>query len=170
MSETATVAQYLTFSLGAEVFAFDVAKVREVLELIPITKVPRAPEYMSGVVNVRGSVVPVIDLRLKLGMGTAERTVNTCIIVIEVPLDGGMTVLGVLVDSVQEVVEFEGSQIAPAPRIGTGVKIEFLSGIGRREDRFVLIMDIARVLSDEDFQMLADAEGAGTAAETAKAP
>ena len=159
MSETMTVTQYLTFSLGAEVFAFDVAKVREVLELIPITKVPQAPVYMSGVVNVRGSVVPVIDLRRKLGMGVAERSVNTCIIVIEVPLDGGMTVLGALVDSVQEVVEFESSQIAPAPRIGTGVRIEFLNGIGKREDKFVLIMDIARVLSDEDFQMLAEAGG-----------
>ena len=158
MSETTTVAQFLTFSLGDEVFALDVAKVREVLEMIPPTRLPHAPDYMSGVVNVRGSVVPVIDLRLKLGMGAAERTVNTCIIVIEVPLEQGMTVLGVLVDSVQEVVEFDARQISPAPRIGTGVQVDFLTGIGKRDEKFVLIMDIGRVLSEQDVRMIEEAE------------
>ncbi len=160
MNETvgATIGQYLTFKLGEETFAFDVGNVREVLELIPITKLPKTPEYMSGVINVRGSVVPVIDLRQKLGMAKGERTVDTCIIVIEIPLEGGMTILGVMVDSVQEVMEFDPSQIDPPPRIGERIRSDFLVGIGKREDRFVMIMKITEVISAEDAELLRSAQ------------
>jgi purine-binding chemotaxis protein CheW len=135
-----------------------VGNVREVLELIPITKLPKTPDYMSGVVNVRGSVVPVIDLRQKLGMSKGEKTVDTCIIVIEIPLDNAMTILGVMVDSVQEVMEFDPSQIDPPPRIGERIRSDFLIGIGKKDDRFVMIMKITEVISSEDAELI---RGAG---------
>ena len=108
--------QYLTFKLGEEVFAVDVAKVREILELTPITKVPKTPEFMRGVINVRGSVVPVVDMRLKFGMPRAKETINTCIVVMEVDMDGETSVIGALADSVQEVSEFQPEHIEPPPK------------------------------------------------------
>ncbi len=166
MSETysTTIAQYLTFTLGEETYAFDVGNVREVLEVIPITKIPRMPLFVSGVINVRGSVVPVIDLRLKLGMPMADKTINSCIIVIEVSIEGVNTVLGVLVDSVQEVVEFDASKIEPPPKIGAGIRSDFLQGIGKRDERFVMIMNLSRVLSVEEAMMLQAAEAQPVAA------
>jgi purine-binding chemotaxis protein CheW len=102
--------QHLTFKLDEEVFALDISKVREVLEYTTVTKVPQTPDFMCGVINLRGGVVPVVDLRLKFDMAEAEKTVNTCIIIVEVTLDGESAVLGALVDSVQEVFEFEPDQ------------------------------------------------------------
>src|SRR5512136_496350 len=99
--------QFLTFKLGEEIFALDITKVREVLDFTSVTKVPRTPEFMRGVINLRGSVVPVVDLRLKFGMSRTENTVNTCIIIVEVTVDGEMIVLGALADSVQEVLDLE---------------------------------------------------------------
>ncbi|HEX9019707.1 MAG TPA: chemotaxis protein CheW, partial [Nitrospirota bacterium] len=97
--------QYLTFKLDDEVFALDITKVREVLDFTTVTKVPRTPEFMRGVINLRGSVVPVVDLRLKFGMTRTEKTVNTCIIIVEVAVDDETTILGALADSVQEVLD-----------------------------------------------------------------
>ena len=99
--------QYLTFKLGDEVFALDITKVREVLDFTTVTKVPRTPEFMRGVINLRGSVVPVVDLRLKFGMTRTENSVNTCIIITEVTVDGDTTILGCLADSVQEVLDLD---------------------------------------------------------------
>ena len=104
-ADTLETTQYLTFKLDDEVFALDITKVREVLDFTTITKVPRTPEFMRGVINLRGSVVPVVDLRLKFAMTKTEQTVNTCIIITEVTLDGETTVLGALADSVQEVMD-----------------------------------------------------------------
>ena len=101
------VRQYLTFKLSEEVFALDVAQVREILDYIKVTKVPQTPDYMCGVINLRGNVVPVVDMRLKFGMAKTEKTVDTCIIVVEVKSDGESLVLGALVDSVQEVFELD---------------------------------------------------------------
>ena len=147
--------QYLTFKLADEVFAFDVAKVREILELVSITKVPQTPNFMRGVINLRGSVVPVIDLRLNFGMQCTENTVNTCIIVVEVKLEGETIVLGVLADSVQEVVEMEPDNIEPPPQLGTKLNTKFIKGMGKVDNDFVMILDIDKVFSaDEliDFQ------------------
>lgn len=146
--------QYLTFKLGEEVFALDVAQVREILDFTTITKVPQTPDFMRGVINLRGSVVPVIDMRLKFGMTRTERTVNTCIQVVEVSLDGERTILGALVDSVQEVFELEPSQIEPAPRIGTRLDTSFIKGMGRRDDQFVIILDIDKVFSAQEISVL----------------
>ncbi|OKY74896.1 MAG: chemotaxis protein CheW [Desulfobulbaceae bacterium DB1] len=152
--------QYLTFKLAEEVFALDVAKVREILEFTSITKVPQTPEFMRGVINLRGSVVPVIDLRLNFGMTCTEQTVNTCIIVVEVSLEGEVIVLGVLADSVQEVVEMEPEQIEPAPHIGTKLNTEFIKGMGKINNDFVMILDIDKVFSSED---LLAVQGGGAA-------
>ncbi|MDD3847443.1 MAG: chemotaxis protein CheW [Syntrophorhabdaceae bacterium] len=142
--------QYLTFQLNDEVFAIDVANVREILEFNSVTKVPRSPEYMRGVINLRGSVVPVFDMRLKFGMSSTERTINTCIVVVEVSYDGEDIIIGALVDSVQEVFELEAGQIEPAPRIGTHLRTEFISGMGKRDERFIIILDINKVFSAEE--------------------
>jgi purine-binding chemotaxis protein CheW len=142
--------QYLTFNLGEEIFALDIMKVREVLDLTSITKVPQTPEFMRGVINLRGGVVPVVDLRLKFGMPRTESTVNTCIIIVEVALEGERLMLGALADSVQEVMDLEEAQIEPPPRIGTSVRTDFIRGIGKRGEDFVMILDIDRVFSAED--------------------
>jgi len=142
--------QYLSFKLAEEVFALDVAKVREILEFTSITKVPKTPEFMRGVINLRGGVVPVIDLRLNFGMTCTEQTVNTCIIVVEVILDGDVIVLGILADSVQEVVEMEPDYIEPAPHIGTRLNTEFIKGMGKVNNDFIMILDIDKVFSTND--------------------
>ncbi len=146
--------QYLTFKLSDEVFALDVAKVREILEITNITKVPQTPDYMRGVINLRGSVVPVIDMRLKFGMSATEQTINTCIIVVEINMDGDSIVLGALADSVQEVVEMEPESIEAAPHIGTKLNTEFIKGMGKIDSHFVMILDIDKVFSTNELAEL----------------
>ena len=154
----AETTQYLTFKLAEEVYALDIGKVREVLDFTTVTKVPRTPDFMRGVINLRGSVVPVVDLRLKFGMAATERTVNTCVIITEVTVDGDTTILGCLADSVQEVLDLTPEEISPAPKIGTKLKTEFIKGMGKRDDRFIIILDIDRVFSVEELAMVG-AEG-----------
>lgn len=146
--------QYLTFKLEDEVFALDISKVREVLDFTTITKVPKTPEFMRGVINLRGSVVPVVDLRLKFGMSKTEKTVNTCIIIAEVTIDNDTTVLGALADSVQEVMDLEPGHIEPAPKIGTRLNTEFIRGMGKRDNSFVIILDIDKVFSIDELALV----------------
>lgn len=152
MTETAASTQYLTFKLGEEVFALDVAEVREILDFTTLTKVPRTPSYMRGVINLRGSVVPVMDLRLKLGMSSTVQTVNSCIIVVELTIEGQPIVIGVLADAVQEVIDLEPDQIEPAPRIGTKLDMEFILGMGKHNGIFMMILDIDKVFDTRDVQ------------------
>lgn len=142
--------QYLTFKLDDEVFAVDVAKVREILELTSITKVPQTPQFMRGVINLRGSVVPVVDLRLKFGMSETAPTVDTCIIVVEVTHEHETLVLGALADSVQEVFEMEPGQVEPAPRIGTKLNTDFILGMGKHDGQFIMILDIDRTFTSDE--------------------
>ena len=146
--------QYLTFKLDNEVFALDVATVREVLDFTTVTRIPRTPEFMRGVINLRGGVVPVVDLRLAFGMSVTEKTVNTCIIVMEVRLEGETSIIGALADSVEEVIDLEPEQIEPAPTIGTAIKTDFIRGMGKRESDFLMILDIDRVFSPDQLQQL----------------
>ncbi len=157
-------AQYLTFKLSEETFAIDVAKVREILDYTAITKVPQTPEFMRGVINLRGSVVPAVDMRLKFGMERTERTVNTCIIVLEVMLDGETTVLGALADSVQEVIDLEPDQVEPAPRIGTCLKTDFIKGMGKHADQFIIILDVDAVFSARELTVVREARESAEAA------
>ncbi|MEW6659135.1 MAG: chemotaxis protein CheW [Thermodesulfobacteriota bacterium] len=145
--------QYLTFKLEEEIFALDISKVREVLDFTKVTKVPQTPDFMLGVINLRGSVVPVVDMRLKFGLSKAETTVNTCIIIVEIELDGETTVLGALVDSVQEVMELGPGQIEPPPRIGTRLNTKFIKGMGKKDDEFIIILDIDKVFLAEEFAL-----------------
>ena len=142
--------QYLTFKLDGETFALGIAKVREVLDYIAITKVPKSPDFMRGVINVRGGVVPVVDLRVKFGMASTPQTVNTCIIIVEIVMAGESTILGALADKVEEVLDLDPAQIEPAPRIGTRLRTDFIKGMGKREEQFIIILDIDQVFSSEE--------------------
>jgi purine-binding chemotaxis protein CheW len=146
--------QYLSFMLGEEVFALDITKVREVLDFTKVTKVPQTPDFMRGVINLRGSVVPVVDMRLKFGMSVTEKTVNTCIIIVEVSLEEESIVIGALADSVREVFDLEPDQVEPAPKIGTQLNTEFLRGMGKKNDEFILILDIDKVFTTEELAVV----------------
>ncbi|MEO5379153.1 MAG: chemotaxis protein CheW [Magnetococcus sp. DMHC-6] len=143
--------QFLTFYLATELFAVDIAKVREVLEFAKVTKVPRTPEYMLGVINLRGSVVPVVDMRAKFHLSMQARTVDTCIIIIEVSdEDGERMIIGAMADSVREVFEFSPDQIDPPPKIGVSLRTDFIQGMGKFKDQFIIILDTDKVFSAED--------------------
>lgn len=148
--------QYLTFSLEEESFALDVTKVREILEFTKVTRVPQTPEFMRGVINLRGNVVPVMDMRMKFNLSRVEKTVNTCIIVAEVLFEGETTVLGILVDSVQEVFDLEPGMIEPPPKTG-GLHTDVIKGMGKRDDRFIIILDIDKVFSADDLEAAGEA-------------
>ncbi|MBF0620769.1 MAG: chemotaxis protein CheW [Magnetococcales bacterium] len=149
--------QYLTFQLSDEVFAVDISKVREVLEYTSVTTVPRTPAFMCGVINLRGSVVPVVDMRLKFSMEETEKTVNTCIIIVEIVQDDEVAVMGALADSVREVMELEPNQIEPPPKIGTNIRSDFLKGMGKHDNQFIMILDINKVFSQEELSFMKDA-------------
>ncbi|MBF0609738.1 MAG: chemotaxis protein CheW [Magnetococcales bacterium] len=151
LSETT---QFLTFNLANEVFAVEISQVKEVLEYTTMTKVPRVPDFMRGVINLRGSVVPVVDLRLKLGMEAAEITVNTCIIIIEVPVDEERVVIGAMADSVKEVRDLEPNQVEPPPKIGTNLRADFIRGMGKQEGNFIILLNTDRVFSFDELELL----------------
>jgi len=150
--------QHLTFTLGKEVFALDIASVREVLELTAITKIPRTPEFMRGVINLRGHAVPGRDLRLKFGMPRAEATVDTCIIIVEVDFEGDRIIMGGMVDSVREVFELPAERIESAPRMGTSISTDYIKGIGKQDDLFIIILDIARIFSAAELALAREAQ------------
>ncbi|MDH4164675.1 MAG: chemotaxis protein CheW [Nitrospirota bacterium] len=160
VAEMTQTTQYLTYKLGDEVFALDIGKVREVLDFTEVTKVPNMPGYMRGVINLRGSVVPVVDLRKKFGMPATEKTVNTCVIIAEVTVDKSTTVLGALADSVQEVVDLESGYIEPAPKIGTKLRTDFIKGMGKQNERFIIILDVDKVFSVDEVSLV-ESLGAG---------
>ncbi len=146
--------QYLTFTLDEEQYAVDVVKVREVLEVPKLTRIPSMPSFMQGVINIRGSVVPVISLRSKFGMAQTERTVDTSIIVMDIERNDETLTVGCLADSVQEVIEIDPSSIEPAPHLGTKVETTFISGIGKKGEEFIIILDIDRVFRSDDLPVV----------------
>ncbi len=170
--EGITNGQYLSFTLREEAFAVAIAKVREVLDVTTLTKIPRMPEYLAGVINLRSNVVPVVDLGLVLGMPPIAKTVNTCIMIVDivVPGEGAAISMGVLTDSVQAVLELGSGEIEPVPRMGTNLKTDFIMGMGRQEEKFLILLDIERVLASEGKAVLremndvAQAEAEGVSA------
>jgi purine-binding chemotaxis protein CheW len=160
--------QYLTFMLDNEDFALEIMKVKEVLDLTTITRVPRMPNYLCGVINLRGNVVPVIDLRLKLGMSAIQRTVDTCIVIIDIHIDGELIQLGALTDAVKGVIELDTNDIVSAPKLGTRLNTEFIRGMGKQDDRFIIILDIDRVLSSIEISALHDFSSTANADDTDK--
>jgi purine-binding chemotaxis protein CheW len=161
-TETIDAMQYLSFQLADELFALDIGKVREVIEFSSLTKVPQTPEFMRGVINLRGGVVPVVDLRLKFGMQRTEKTVNTCIIITEVQVGDESTVLGAMADAVDEVFDLAPDDIEPAPKIGTHLSTEFLKGMGKRDEEFILLLDIDKVFSQDELGLVQQAGQQGT--------
>jgi purine-binding chemotaxis protein CheW len=157
------IGQYITFKLGNELFAINVEQVREVLELSLITRVPSAPPYMRGVVNVRGKAVPVADLRLKFGLPPSSDPVNSRIVVMELELDGETTVVGGIADSVHEVIELEPGQINPPPKIAMRWRTELIRGMGRRGDQFIIILDINQVFASDAAALVENAAPAEAA-------
>jgi purine-binding chemotaxis protein CheW len=150
---------YLTFKLGDEVFAANVGKVLNILEMTKVTKVPKAPPYMKGVINLRGSVLPLIDTRMKFEMEETVYTTNTCILVLDITMSGETVHVGALVDSVQEVLEFDDRQIQPAPSIGTKYKSEFIEGMAKVDDNFIMILNMDLVFSTEELSLLKESTG-----------
>jgi len=161
---TGDLKQYLTFRLNQEVFAVEVFRVREVLDVVNITRVPNAPSYMRGMINVRGSVVPVMDTRQKFGMGEVEATLDTRIIILEVKdLSGDIIVMGALADSVHEVTELNADDVESAPRLGTSWNTDFIAGIAKRNDQFIVILDIDYVFTSTELTALSDAHDSSEA-------
>jgi purine-binding chemotaxis protein CheW len=158
--------RFLTMTLGNELFAIDIFSVREILDYTDITRIPQTPDFMRGVVNVRGSAVPVIDLRMKFGLGQVERTLNTRIVIVEIKREDTVSVMGALADSVKEVLELETDRIDPPPRMGAAVRADFIRGIGKHGDRFLLVLDVDKVFSSEDIQDLSQLVGEGAANQT----
>jgi purine-binding chemotaxis protein CheW len=156
--KTSEISQHLTFTLGKDVFALDIASVREVLELTTITKIPRTPDFMRGVINLRGHAVPVMDMRLKFGMAPAKTTVDTCIIIVEVQYEDENIIMGGLVDSVREVFEIAADRIEAAPRMGTSISTDYIKGIGKQDDVFIIILDIGKVFSAAELAMAKQAQ------------
>jgi purine-binding chemotaxis protein CheW len=156
MVQTDTLNSYLTFSLGEELFAANVGKILEILEIPTITKVPRSPDFMRGVINLRGSVLPVIDTRAKFGLPRTEDTISTCIVVMSVVFDGQDITIGATADAVQEVIEIDEAQILAAPTMGSKFKSEFILGMVKREDQFVMMLDLDKVFSSSDATILQD--------------
>jgi len=148
MSSTSTELQVVTFSLGKETFAVPVEPVREILEHEDTFRLPYGPAYLLGLRDVRGHGVPVIDLRMKLGMESADRTADTRVLVLDVPIRDGRLPLGLVADKVHEVTSFRRDQVENAPDIGVTWRSDYISGVVRREDGFVVILDLQRLFSD----------------------
>jgi purine-binding chemotaxis protein CheW len=148
--------KYLTFGLDREEYGLEILKVREIIGMMDITPVPRTPDFVRGVINLRGNVIPVVDLRLKFGMEAAERTDETCIIVVDVRA----VEMGIVVDRVSEVLDIVGEDIEDAPSFGVSVDTDFILGMGKTDGQVTILLDISRVLTTEDISSLSQvAEG-----------
>jgi purine-binding chemotaxis protein CheW len=143
-------AQYLTFQVADAEYGVGILQVREIIEYDTITRVPHAPSAVRGVINLRGSVVPVVDLAVKFGLPESRITKRSCVIVVECVLDGELTVMGVLCDAVSQVIDLTTADIEPAPAFGSRVRIEFLRGMGKVGGKFVLLLDLDRLLSADE--------------------
>jgi len=143
-------AHYLTFELDHEQYGFEIKKVQSVLDFEQITRVPRMPPFMRGVINLRGRIVPIIDLRLKFGLSETVKTRESCIIIVNVEIDGEKTILGVLADSVREVISLEPKQIEPAPKIGTHLKTEFIKGVANHRNQLIIILEMEKIFTTDE--------------------
>jgi len=142
--------QYLTFQLGDELFAFDVLRTNEVLEVSQITRIPGANDAMIGVINLRGSVVPVIDLRKRLNMPQKERTIDTSIIIIDTEYGDEKVILGVLMDAAKQVIKLDKAQLEPPPKVGMRMNIEYITAIGKHDNNFIILLNSDRIFSEKE--------------------
>ena len=151
--------QYLTFMLGGETFAIGILSIKEIIEYGQLTEVPRMPEFIRGVINLRGAVVPVIDLGARFGKPAANISRRTCVVIIEVQFEDEQHVVGVMVDAVNEVLDIPAEQVEPAPNFGANIRADFIQGMGKVEGKFVIILNVNHVLSLDEMSTLA---GVGT--------
>ncbi len=148
--KSAVEGKFLTFILGEEIYGIEILKAREIIGLMDITTVPQTPDYMKGVINLRGKVIPVIDLRLKFSLQEEEHTKETCVIVVEV----NGTSIGLIVDSVSEVSDIRGEEIEKAPSFGQGIDTSFIMGLGKVKDKIIILLNIETVLSSEELEVV----------------
>ncbi|MBK7052761.1 MAG: purine-binding chemotaxis protein CheW [Rhodoferax sp.] len=153
---TDTALQYLTFSLGDEVFAMDISTVREIIQHAAMTVVPLMPDFVRGVINLRGAVVPVIDLQSRFGRARTQVGKKTCIIIFDARVDGETLELGLMVDSVSEVIDILPSQIEPPPQFGTTIERDFIRGMGKVDGEFIVILEPDRALNVDDMALLVE--------------
>ena len=149
--------QYLAFSMGGETFAMEIRSIREVIQFEGLTHVPLMPPFLRGVINLRGAVVPVIDLFVRFGRSPLPVSRRTCVVILEVTGEDGTSVLGVMVDNVSEVMEIGGSEIEPAPAFGSDIRPDFIRGVGKVGGKFILILDENQALSVDELSGLAAA-------------
>jgi len=149
--QDAELMQLVTFSIGEEEFGVDILKVQEIIRMMEITKVPRAPEFVEGVINLRGKVIPILDLRKRFGLVARSHDKHTRIIVIEI----NNMIVGFVVDSVSEVLRIPSSTVEPPPPVVSGLESEYISGVGKLEDRLLILLDLDRLLSNEEQETLA---------------
>jgi len=154
MEEQPMINQYLTFNVGGEDYAINVGNIREVLEFQSVSKVPRMPAYMRGIINLRGSVVPVIDLKMKFELGETEKSIDTSVVVTELKIGNDDVVVGLLTDAVNEVVDIDDSDIEPTPHIGTSIDSSFIRGMGKKGDKFIIILNINKILTSGEIKEL----------------
>ncbi|NLX05817.1 MAG: purine-binding chemotaxis protein CheW [Phycisphaerae bacterium] len=150
----AEAGKYLTFNLASEVYGLEILKVQEIIGIMQVTRVPCMPDFVRGVINLRGKVIPVVDLRLKFRMSEQQDTEKTCIIVVQVARSTGQITMGIIVDEVSEVMDITGDQIEPAPSFGTNVDTEFILGMGKVGQRVVILLDIEKVLSSTEIELV----------------
>jgi purine-binding chemotaxis protein CheW len=153
--------KYMTFKLADEEYGLEILKVREIIGLMPINRIPRAPQFIRGIINLRGRVIPVLDLRQQFGMSAFEATEQSVIIVVQYGQDEGSLTMGILVDQVLEVLSIEGRQIEPPPSLAANARDgQFILGVGKAADRVIFLLDVRRVLSEADARALADSASA----------
>jgi purine-binding chemotaxis protein CheW len=157
-SMTKETTQYLTFQLGDELFAFDVLRTNEVLEVSQVTRIPGATDAMIGVINLRGNVVPVIDLRKKLNMPEKQYSVDTSIIIIDTEYGGEKILLGVLVDAAKQVIMLDNTQLESPPKVGMNLNIEYITAIGKHDNSFIILLNSDKIFSESELVMAADTE------------
>ncbi|THB81163.1 MAG: purine-binding chemotaxis protein CheW [Desulfobacteraceae bacterium] len=150
----ASAGKYLTFTLGEETYGIGILKVKEIIGMMPITPVPKTPEFVKGVINLRGKVIPVIDLRLKFSLDSIPYTERTCIIVVEIESDSGTVLTGIVVDAVSEVLNIRGEEIEPTPTFGSRLNTEYILGMAKIDGGVKILLNIDRILSAEEISGL----------------
>ncbi len=151
--------KYLTFRLGEEEYGLEILKVQEIIGMQEITSIPRTPDFMKGVINLRGKVIPVVDLRLKFGMAEAEVSRKTCIIVVQISQESGNIIMGIVVDEVSEVLEIGSEEIEPAPSFGSRLDTNFILGMARTDKAVKILLDLEKILSHDELETVSGIEG-----------
>jgi len=149
--------KYLTLTLDNEEYGIGILKIKEIIGMMPITTIPQTPDFVKGVINLRGKVIPVVDLRLRFGMVSIDYTERTCIIVVEITGHSGTVLIGIVVDSVSEVLNIKSQEIEDTPTFGTRLNTDYILGMAKIEGAVKILLDINRVLSDEEVSILEQA-------------